>query len=97
MKIAAFSGDIDFTSRERFRAQLAALDDSGLTIVDLTNVSYMDSTALAELILLHRKRTRAGKSAPRIVVGQKVARLFDVAGLQAVVELFATVAEAQAE
>jgi anti-anti-sigma factor len=95
-QIAVFSGDIDFTTRDHFRAQLAALDSADVAIVDLTNVSYMDSTALAEIVLLHRKRTRSGKTPPRVVVGAKVSRLFDVAGLRAVVRSFDTLAEAQA-
>lgn len=32
--IAAFSGEIDFTARERFRAKLGELREAGTVIVD---------------------------------------------------------------
>jgi anti-anti-sigma factor len=95
MMIAAFSGEIDFTTREAFREQLAELRDAPFAIVDLSDVSYMDSSALAELLLLHRLRTRAGLGEPRVVVGPRISRLFDVAGLRSVVPSYGTLEEAK--
>ena len=93
--IAAFSGEIDFTARERFRAKLAELRESARVIVDLTDVTYMDSSALAELLFLHRSRARAGRSAPRVVIGPRITRLFEVAGMHDVVAAFTSVNEAR--
>jgi anti-anti-sigma factor len=95
MTVAEFSGEIDFTARETFRSALNSLLEVPVAIVDLSGVSYMDSSALAEILFLHRARLRAGRSAPRIVVGPKVSRLFDVAGLRSVVPAFATVDDAK--
>lgn len=93
--VAAFSGEIDFTARDSFRTQLGQLAGAEVAIVDLSDVTYMDSSALAELLFLHRSRSRAGRSAPRVVVGSKLTRLFDVAGMRSVVSAFSTVEEAR--
>lgn len=95
MTIAAFSGEIDFTARDTFRAQLGELTEANVAIVDLSDVTYMDSSALAEVLFLHRNRSRSGRSAPRVVIGPKIARLFDVAGLTAVVASYTTLDEAK--
>ncbi len=93
--VVEFSGEIDFTARETFRAALGTLAEAEIAIVDLTEVSYMDSSALAEILFLHRSRSRTGRSAPRVVVGPKVSRLFDVAGLRSVVPSFSTLDDAK--
>ncbi len=92
--VAAFSGEIDFTARETFRTKLHALAEAETVIVDLSDVSYMDSTALAEILRLQRLRAGAARSAPRLVLGKKIARLFEVAGLRSVLPSFTTLDEA---
>jgi anti-sigma B factor antagonist len=94
--IANFSGEIDFTVRAEIRSRLEGLYEADRAIVDLFNVSYMDSIALGEIVLLHRARSRAGKSPPRVVVGPKISRLYEISGLQLVLPSFASLAEAQA-
>jgi anti-sigma B factor antagonist len=94
--IANFSGEIDFTTRDEIRSRLESLREAELAIVDLSDVSYMDSIALAELVLLHRARSQAGKSPPRVVIGPRIARLYEISGLQLVLPSYGSVAEAQA-
>ncbi len=94
--IAAFSGEIDFSMRDQFRAKLEELNEAEQAIVDLTDVSYMDSIALAEIVRLHQYRTRGGKTPPRVVVGQKISRLFEISGLRLVLSSYASLADAQA-
>ncbi|MGC1381902.1 MAG: STAS domain-containing protein [Candidatus Baltobacteraceae bacterium] len=93
--IASFSGEIDFTGKDAFDERLRALDVAETAIVDLTDVTYMDSTALSQLIRLLRRRLDAGKTAPRVVTGSRVARLFRVAGLGEMIPAFETLGEAQ--
>jgi anti-anti-sigma factor len=95
MTIAAFSGEIDFTTREELRARLDTLKEAATAVVDLSDVTYMDSSALAELLFLHRARSRAGRSVPRLVIGPRITRIFEVAGIQNVMPLFATLDEAR--
>lgn len=94
--VAAFAGEIDFTAREEFREKLAILADAEGAIVDLTAVSYMDSSALAEILLLQRGRAHARKAAMSVVVNPRIRRLFEIAGLQNVLMLAATLDEAKA-
>jgi anti-sigma B factor antagonist len=96
MASIAFSGEIDFTGRAGFRARLAALEEAGTAIVDLSDVTYMDSSAVAELLFLRRARAQQGLSAPRVVVGPRIRRLFEIAGLQGILPLFDSVDEARA-
>lgn len=94
--VIAFTGDLDFTVRDTLRGRLAEVGDGDPAIVDLTEVDYMDSLALAELVVLYRIREKAGLSAPRVVVGRKIARLYDVSGLGTILPPYETLAEAQA-
>ena len=93
--VIAFSGDLDFTVRDTLRSRLAELGDGDPAIIDLTQVEYMDSLALAELILFHRSREKAGRSAPRVVVGQKIARLYEISGIGLILPAYNSLAEAQ--
>lgn len=96
-QIAAFTGEIDFTGRDAFRGELAPLADVEAPIVDLSAVTYMDSSAMAEILYLQRGRARNGRTAMWIVVSPPVRRLFEVAGLQNVFPLVKTVDEAKAQ
>jgi anti-anti-sigma factor len=93
--VVAFQGDLDFTARDSLRARLSELAEGDVAIVDLSQVEYMDSLALSELVVLHRSREQAGRAAPRVVVGPKIARLYQISGLSAILPPYNTVAEAQ--
>jgi anti-sigma B factor antagonist len=94
--VASFAGEIDFMGREDFRAKLAVLAGAEGAVVDLSEVTYMDSSALAEILLLQRSRKQAGKNRLSVVVNQRIRRLFEVAGLQNVLVLAASLDEAKA-
>jgi len=96
-QVAAFTGEIDFTGRDAFRGELAPLAEVEVPIVDLSAVTYMDSSAMAEILYLHRGRTRKGRTAIWIVASPAVRRLFEVAGLQNLFPLVRTVDEAKAQ
>jgi anti-sigma B factor antagonist len=95
-QIAGFTGEIDFTAREDLRAKLAPLTEAQAAIIDLSAVTYMDSSVLAELLYLQRSRHRLGRPAMWIVVSPAVRRLFEVAGLQDVLAVAGTIDEAKA-
>ncbi len=95
-QIAGFTGEIDFTAREALRAKLAPLAEAQAAIVDLSAVTYMDSSALAELLYVQRTRNRSGRTAICVVPSAAVRRLFDAAGLDGILSVAATVDEAKA-
>jgi len=95
-QIAGFTGEIDFTAREEIRAKLAPLSDAEAAIVDLSAVTYMDSSALAEILYVQRGRDRSGRAGMRVVASPAVRRLFEAAGLNGLLPVDATLDEAKA-
>lgn len=75
----------DFNSHQVFNEQVQALltdKDAGEIVLDFTKVSYVDSSALGMLVLLHRKASPAGKKL-RIRGARGVAReVLDIANMQ---------------
>jgi anti-anti-sigma factor len=68
--VVAFSGEFDIASREELRRQLDALAGVQHLCLDLSGVHYIDSTAIGELIRLHKLRLERGFDSEVIVVGQ---------------------------
>ena len=97
--VVTLQGELDAFTAPELRAELARLAETGgaLTlVVDLRDVSFLDSTALGTIVgALKRMRERGG--ALRIVRPAGHAdRIFALAGLDAVLDLRATRAEALA-
>jgi anti-sigma B factor antagonist len=88
--IVRVSGDVDFTGRSAFREQLIAVLEAEHGIVDCSEATYLDSSAISELLACNKQRLRAGRTPLRIVVGTSVARIFEVAGVDQVLELYPT-------
>jgi anti-anti-sigma factor len=95
-QIAGFSGEIDFTTREELRTKLAPLSEAQAPIVDLSAVTYMDSSALAEILYVQRGRDRSGRTRVWVVASPAVRRLFEAAGLNDVLSVATTLDEAKA-
>ena len=89
------TGAGDFLGRAVLQAEFAKLEDAEIVILDFTQTEYMDSSAIGQLVGLFRTRTKRGRSAPRIVQGPGVARIFEVAGLASVLPIFDSVEQAR--
>jgi anti-sigma B factor antagonist len=92
-------GDIDINSspdiREAFEA--AVKEEAGKIIVDLDNVSYIDSSGLATLVEM-LKKTRAYGGKLRIAnLAPKVKSLFEITKLEKLFDIFDTEQEAIAD
>lgn len=73
------SGELDMYEAPAVRAALAALEGPG--VVDLTAVTYIDSSALSELARLAR---RVGlREITLVVTSSKVRRIFTIVGFDA--------------
>jgi anti-anti-sigma factor len=72
-------GELDLATSPRLAAQLDALVAAGVTdiVLDLTRLTFMDSTGL-NLVIRHSHRDGVGFRV--IDGGQRVARVFDIAG-----------------
>jgi len=72
---------------------LAAVERAAVVLVELTDVSYMDSSGVASLIEAYQAaRTRQGRFG-LVAVGPRILRLLELARLDRVFTIYATLAE----
>jgi anti-anti-sigma factor len=81
--LVGFSGEYDISSRDKLRRDLDRLASEADVVLDLTRVTFLDSTCLAELLRLHR--LRAGNELKSLTVvlkpGGPIYRLLEVVNL----------------
>ncbi len=92
--VVTVGGELDVHTAPSLQAALAALDSSGRIVVDLTDVSFLDSTGLSVFVnALADARERQATlavvaSAPRVV------KVFTLTGLDSALSLHPTLSEA---
>jgi anti-anti-sigma factor len=93
--VAVFSGEIDIASKEELRRQLDALAGVRRLCLDLSEVQYIDSTAIGELIRLHKVRLERGFDSEVVVVGQNqpIHRLLNILHMETLFPIEQTVPE----
>ena len=91
------SGELDVQSVPELRARLAEVLDAGQTrvVVDLADVSFIDSLSLSALVGAHRKLGDSGRLAV-VAAHQYVLLILQATGLEQVLDVFATRDEAVA-
>ncbi|MDD3518991.1 MAG: STAS domain-containing protein [Chromatiales bacterium] len=92
--VIALGGDVDLeTSPKARELLLAAVKDSRRVLVDLSGVSYIDSSGVATLVeALQTARKQRGELA-LAAVSESARRVFELARLDKVFTIHATVAE----
>jgi anti-sigma B factor antagonist len=99
--LLAVSGEIDYGGCPRLRARIAEQIDAGRRrlIVDLSEVSFIDSMAIGVLVAAVA-RLRASGTGSLVAVcarqNERVLRIFDIAGVADVISLYRSRAEALA-
>lgn len=78
-----FGGEINFAVTPRFRQYLLDLMDQGpqRMVIDLANVCYMDSSAVATLVEVLQMQRRAGHKLVLCAMQSRVKNLFHIARL----------------
>lgn len=77
----AVCGDIDAGTSAEFESFLTGADGNPVTTIDMSGVTFMDSSGLRVLIAHHQRLGGEGRS-PRIVEpSRSVHRLFEITGL----------------
>lgn len=89
--VVAPVGEIDLATADAVDEVLRADLD---TVLDLTGVTFMDSTGLRTLIGVHNRLTAADLKLRIVVSGGAVARIIEIAGLTGELALFSSVDEA---
>jgi anti-sigma B factor antagonist len=93
--IVIVAGEIDFATVPRLRARLFALAAVGCPlVVDLDQVSYIDAAGLGALVSAARRAAVHGTSLHVVCARPQTRRLFRITGLDRVVPLAGTLAEA---
>lgn len=89
-------GEVDVSTAPELREKLLALAEQGSTVavVDLSEVSFVDSTALGVLVS-GVKRLRSSGGDLRLVITQpRISKVFEITGLTDVFAIFTSAEEA---
>ena len=83
-------GEIDLATVDQLEEALAtAMSDADANVaVDLTGVTFMDSTGLRALLSANQKLSGSGNRLALIVSGGPVDRLLDISGVGQTLEIF---------
>jgi anti-sigma B factor antagonist len=78
------SGELDMVSCEELVERVRTLDASVPTALDMSAVTFLDSTALRSLWLLHQRSLASGGELSLCAPSESVLRVLDVTGLRKV-------------
>ena len=95
-RVVRVSGEVDVHSGPQLRDHLLALVAGGEhdIVIDLSEVSFLDSSGLGVLVMVH-KRVRSTGGALRLAGCQpEVVSIFHLTALDRVIEMFPTVEDA---
>ncbi len=92
-------GSLDIATAPTVRAALGDVAEKSakLTIVDLSQLEFLDSTGLGVLIGAHRRTAERGGSFRLIVHDGPIARLLAITGLSAVFSVYRSEEDARAD
>lgn len=91
-------GEIDLTNADGLReALLAALDgDAAGLVADLTGTTFLDSAGVTALVRASRRAADTGATFRLAVTAQPVLRVLSLVGIDRLIEVYPSVAEAVA-
>jgi anti-sigma B factor antagonist len=96
--IVAVNGEVDLaTAPALHEALTSACDAHARVILDLSAVSFMDSTGLSVLIRAYKRSRDDGRELRMVVPGERILRLLQATKLDELFTTFTTVASAQAD
>lgn len=92
--VVVFAGEYDLACKDQLRSFLEAYAEPNL-VLDLSEVSYVDSSFLNELVRLHHSRREKNFDTEVIVLGQPmVQRIFEICDLGSLFHIVGTLDEA---
>jgi anti-sigma B factor antagonist len=96
--VVAVEGELDIATAPRLKRVLSsALDGTSRLVVDLSRVSFIDSTALGVLVGIQRRlRSMPGGRMALVCTRPNVCGIFELAGLEGAFPMFADVDAAKA-
>jgi anti-sigma B factor antagonist len=90
--LVSVSGELDLYAEPELRDALAAAEELRLraVVVDLSGVSFMDSTACGILVGQAKRLRRDGSELFVVSQGSRVSRVLEVAGIDQVIHVYPT-------
>jgi anti-sigma B factor antagonist len=95
-KIVKLIGPITFHNLSGFQEFVQRKPMPGILIVDLSHVPYIDSAALGILVSMHVARDGTGSKYALVGANERLRNLFDLAYVSSFLNVFDSVAEAEA-
>jgi anti-sigma B factor antagonist len=94
--VVAAIGEIDVFTAPALDAELSRLTAEGRTriVVDMSRVDFLDSTGLSVLVKALKRVREAEGSLDVVVTADRVAKVFRLTGLDQLIPMHATVADA---
>ncbi len=94
--VVAVTGEIDMATAPRLRDTLESLVDEGCRwlVVDLSRVTFCDSSGLAVLLVARKELHQHGGTIRLVGPAAPVARMFQISGMTKVFSIYDSVAEA---
>jgi anti-sigma B factor antagonist len=98
VRVVAVTGELDISTVSGFRDALKALTEEHVAglVVDLSQVTFVDSVAVGSILQAKRRLAEDGRVAIVIPEQSYAGMIFDVVGADAIVDVFRTRAEALA-
>jgi anti-sigma B factor antagonist len=87
--VVALEGEIDLAAAPAAERQIADAEarGPGRLVIDLREVTFMDSSGLRVLLTAHRRAEEAGRGFALVKGGEAVERLLDVTGISGRLEV----------
>ncbi|HEY2474288.1 MAG TPA: STAS domain-containing protein [Candidatus Cybelea sp.] len=80
--LVVFQGEYDLASKNYLQREFALLADAPSVVLDFSEVTYFDSTVIAELVALRQTRAAAGLEQETIVLrNPNLLRVLEILGL----------------
>lgn len=94
--VLSVRGEVDVSTAPELRERLLALAEQGktLAVVDLSEVSFVDSTALGVLVSGVKRLRSAGGDLRLVVTEPRITKVFEITGLTDVFKIFSSADEA---
>ncbi|HAM02510.1 MAG TPA: anti-sigma B factor antagonist [Acidimicrobiaceae bacterium] len=96
MPVLSVRGEVDVSTAPELRERLLALAEGGETtaVVDLSQVSFVDSTALGVLVSGVKRLRSEGGDLRLVVTEPRISKVFEITGLTDVFKIYASADEA---
>lgn len=92
--VMIFNGEYDVSNKVTVRAELTALSDEPNLVLDFSDVTYMDSICISELVRMREYRmTKQLEKVTIVQSSRSVGRLFEILNLGSVFNVVGTLDE----